>query len=58
MPWWITVPAALAVAVVLGLAALAIWIRMHGPAVARQVALACDRERALQGRAREEAAPR
>jgi hypothetical protein len=36
MPWWITVPAVLAVLVAAGYAALAVRIRLNGPGVRRQ----------------------
>jgi hypothetical protein len=38
MPWWITVPAVLAVAIAAGYGALAVWIWWNGPRAAADLA--------------------
>jgi hypothetical protein len=47
MPWFITVPGGLAAATAAGFLLLAAWMRLHGPAVARQYRAAFAREREI-----------
>lgn len=53
MPWWITVPAGLAVVIAAGYGVLALWIRLNGPRAA--AALAAQRIAAEAGQRKEQA---